>query len=85
MAPGTGLLVDYTLVPVTAGEYPHGEGQVWADASSAHAAALILRLLDDPAEARAMGRRAQAHVRQTLSVEAMGRRYLDRLTAIGRA
>ncbi len=82
MAPGTGLLVDYTLVPVGPDEYPHGEGQVWADASSAHAAELILRLLDDPAEARAMGRRAQAHISETLSLEAMGRRYLDRLTAI---
>ncbi len=85
MAPGTGLLVDYALIPVGPGEYPHGDGQVWADASSTHAAELIVQLLDDPAEASAMGRRAKVHIHETLSVEAMGRRYLERLTAIGRA
>jgi glycosyltransferase involved in cell wall biosynthesis len=85
MAPGTGLLVDHELVPVAPGAYPHGEGQVWAEASPEHAAELIEQLLDDPAETRAMGRRAQAHVRETLSVEAIGRRYLGRLEAIGRA
>ncbi|HEY0437640.1 MAG TPA: glycosyltransferase [Phenylobacterium sp.] len=85
MAPGTGLLVDHELVPVAPGAYPHGDGQVWAEASVEHAAALIEQLLDDPAAARAMGRRAQAHVRETLSVDAIGKRYLERLAAIGRA
>jgi glycosyltransferase involved in cell wall biosynthesis len=85
MAPGTGLMVDYELVPVAPGAYPHGEGQVWAEASPEHAATLIEQLLDDPAATRAMGRRAQAHVRETLSVAAIGRRYLERLEAIGRA
>jgi len=85
MAPGTGLLVDHALVPVAPGAYPHGDGQVWAEASPEHAATLIEQLLDDPAATRAMGRCAQAHVRETLSVEAVGRRYLERLQAIGRA
>ena len=82
MAPGTGLLVDHHLVPVAAGAYPHGEGQVWAEASPEHAADLIEKLLDDPAGTRAMGKRAQAHVRDTLSIEAIGERYLARLRAI---
>ena len=84
MAEGTGLLVGHDVVPVAPGGYPHGEGQVWAEASVEHAAALIEQLLDDPAGTRAMGRRAQQHVRETLSVEAIGRRYLERLDAIGR-
>jgi glycosyltransferase involved in cell wall biosynthesis len=82
MAPGTGLLVDHQLVPVAPGAYPHGEGQVWAQASPEHAADLIEQLLDDPVAARAMGRRAQAHVRDTLSIKAIGERYLERLRAI---
>jgi glycosyltransferase involved in cell wall biosynthesis len=84
MAPGTSLLVDYQLVPVAPGAYPHGEGQVWAEPSAEHAAALIEQLLDDPAVARAMGARARAHVEKTLSLKAAGRRIRARLKAIGR-
>jgi glycosyltransferase involved in cell wall biosynthesis len=84
MVPGTGLLVDYELVPVAPGAYPRGEGQVWADPSPEHAADLIEQLLDDPAAARAMGRRARAHIGATLSLESAGRRLLARLEAIGR-
>jgi glycosyltransferase involved in cell wall biosynthesis len=85
MVPGTGLLVDYDLVPVTPGAYPQGNGQVWAEASPDHASRLIEQLLDDPAEARAMGARARAHIRANYSVQAIGRRYVERLEAIGRA
>ena len=84
MVPGTGLLVDYELVPVAPGAYPHGDGQVWAEASPEHASQLIEELLDDPAAARAMGARAQAHIREHYSVRALGRRYFERLNAIGR-
>jgi len=84
MAPGTSLLVDYDLVPVPAGAYPHGDGQVWAEASPEHAARLIEQLLDDPAETRAMGERARRHIATQFSVEAIGRRYVARLADIGR-
>ncbi len=85
MVPGTGLLVDYELIPVKAGAYPHGEGQVWADASPEHASRLLEQLLDDPGEARAMGARGRAFIREHYSVEAIGRRALARLAEIGRA
>ena len=84
MPPGTGLLVDYELVPLAPGAYPHGDGQVWAEASPEHASRLIEQLLDDPAEARAMGARAKAFLREHYSTAALGRRYLERLEAIGR-
>jgi glycosyltransferase involved in cell wall biosynthesis len=84
MPPGTGLLVDYQLVAVAPGAYPHGEGQVWAEASPEHASRLIEQLLDDPAEARAMGARGRAFMRENYSTQAMGRRYVDRLASIGR-
>jgi glycosyltransferase involved in cell wall biosynthesis len=85
MPPGTSLLVDYELVPVAPGAYPEGQGQVWAEASPEHASRLIEQLLDDPAETRAMGARAKAFMREHYSVEALGQRYVERLTAIGRA
>ena len=82
MAPGTGLLVDYELKPVAPGAYPQGEGQVWAEASPEHASRLIEQLLDDPAAARAMGARARRFIAEHYSVEAIGRRYVQRLQAI---
>jgi glycosyltransferase involved in cell wall biosynthesis len=39
-------LVNYTLIPVGEGQYPHGEGQVWADPDVAHAAALMYRFYE---------------------------------------
>jgi glycosyltransferase involved in cell wall biosynthesis len=85
MAPGTSLLVDYRLIPVAPGAYPHGDGQVWADASPEHASQLIEQLMDDPAAARAMGARGREHIRTEFSVGAVGRRYADRLAAIRKA
>jgi glycosyltransferase involved in cell wall biosynthesis len=82
MPEGTGLLVDYELIPVAPGAYPHGEGQRWADASPEHASRLLEQLLDNPAEARAMGARAKAFIGEHYSTTALGRRYLERLTAI---
>lgn len=82
MVPGTGLLVDYELVPVAPGAYPHGEGQVWAEASAEHASHLLEQLMDNPAEARAMGARGRAHIAEHYSVEAVGRRALARLQSI---
>lgn len=84
MAPGTGLLVDYELVPVAPGAYPHGDGQVWAEASPEHAATLMEQLLDDPVEARAMGARGRRFVAEHYALRAIGERYLERLGAIGR-
>ena len=40
-------LVDYTLIPVEAGQYPYAEGQVWADPDVAHAARLMKRFVDE--------------------------------------
>jgi glycosyltransferase involved in cell wall biosynthesis len=82
MPEGTGLLVDYELIPVAPGAYPHGEGQRWADALPEHASRLLEQLLDNPAEARAMGARAKAFIGEHYSTTALGRRYLERLTAI---
>ena len=85
MQPGQGLLVDYDLVPVAPGAYPHGEGQVWAEASPHHASRLLEQLLDHPAEARARGAAGRAYIGEAYSVSAVGRMAMARLKAIGRA
>lgn len=81
MTPETSRLVDYRLIPVAPGAYPQGDGQVWADADPAHAADILEALLDDPAGARALGRRARTHMAAHFSYRAVGLRYLERLDA----
>ncbi|WP_309642809.1 glycosyltransferase family 4 protein [Phenylobacterium sp.] len=82
MTPRTSRLVDYKLIPVADGAYLHGEGQVWADASVDHAVTLLAALVDDPAEARALGARAKRHIRTHFSARAIGLRYAGRLEQI---
>jgi len=79
MTPETGRLVDYRLIPVAEGTYLFGEGQVWADPSVDHAVQLLAGLVDDPAEARALGVRARHHIRTHFSARAIGLRYAARL------
>lgn len=85
MTPETSLLVDYDLIPVPEGAYLFPEGQVWADAQVDHAVQLMARMLDDPAEARALGRRASRHIRTNFSARAVGLRYTARLDELARA
>lgn len=76
------LLLDYRLVPVAEGAYPFGEGQVWASADVDQAAHHMARLVDDPAFARALGRRAAARIRRDFSYRAIGLNYRARLGEI---
>ena len=75
----TGVAVDYELIPVAQGAYPHGEGQVWADPSVEDAAQRLLELIRDPLQARALARQGQAHILQTHSNRACGLEILARL------
>jgi glycosyltransferase involved in cell wall biosynthesis len=75
-------LVDYRLVAVKDGEYPHAEAQVWADADVGHAAQILVRLIDHPAFAKELGERARAHMQANYSDAVIGRRYRARLEAI---
>jgi glycosyltransferase involved in cell wall biosynthesis len=84
MTPETALLVGATTVPVPEGQCPHAAGQVWADPDVEHAAAHMIRLLDDPEGGRALGARASAHVRTRFSQRACGLRYAARLAELAR-
>ncbi|WP_395673845.1 glycosyltransferase family 4 protein [Phenylobacterium sp.] len=84
MAEGTSLKVDYELIPVARGAYPHGDGQVWAEPSVEHAARLIAGLVDDPGAAAAMGERARRHMAEHFSYAAVGARARAALEALMR-
>lgn len=82
MTPETAMLVDYKLISVQEGQYPHAAGQVWADPDVEQAAAHMVRLLDDPDAGRALGARASAHVRTHFSRRSCGLRYAARLAEL---
>lgn len=49
VSPETGFPVGYRLVSVEPGQYPFGEGQVWADPDVMHAAWHMARIFSEPA------------------------------------
>lgn len=76
------VLVGYQLVPVKPGEYPHGEGQHWAEADITQAALRMKGLADDPQAARELGRRGRERVTQLLSRKQAADRILARVACI---
>ena len=79
------LLVSYDLVPLQPDEYPHWQGQSWADPDVDHAWSLLRPVLDDPDRGRAIARQGQADVLRTHGNRAVGLRILDRLERIAAA
>jgi glycosyltransferase involved in cell wall biosynthesis len=79
MNPGNSCVVSYRLIDVQAGEYPYPEGQVWAEPDLQVAAFHMRRLVDDPAYAQDLGRRAQQHMTREFSADAIGARIAAEL------
>lgn len=72
-------LVDYDLVPVGENEYPHGEGQVWAEARLESAIAMMEDVWLDREGARRRAALAKRHMANHFSPRAIGLRYLERV------
>jgi glycosyltransferase involved in cell wall biosynthesis len=85
MTPETSLLINYDLVPVREGQYPHWAGQEWAEARREHAVDHLIALIDDPRLGLAMGRAAGIRMRKYFSHRAQGVRYLERIEEIERS
>jgi glycosyltransferase involved in cell wall biosynthesis len=75
----TGVAVAYRLVELDAGDYPHGDGQVWAEADVDDAVAQVTALLAEPKRARELARAGQAAVLRGWSHRALGLRMLERV------
>jgi glycosyltransferase involved in cell wall biosynthesis len=79
-------LVRAEPAPVPEGTPIYPAGSWWSDPDPEHAASIMRRVLSDPADARARGRRAAALVRERLAPRVVGdlvRRELERLAATG--
>ena len=82
MSDETACLVDFQLIPVGVDEYPHAQGQMWADPDVDQAVYYMVRLVDDHGFGRQVGERASSHIRTHFSHRACGIRYLQRLEAV---
>lgn len=82
MNPGNSYLVNFDRVRLEESVDPYPRGAVWAEPDVHHAAMLMSRVYDHPAEAKAVGARAQAEVATLLSLAAAGERMARRLEEI---
>ncbi|EXJ16679.1 hypothetical protein D779_3993 [Imhoffiella purpurea] len=76
-------VVDHTLVAVGEGEYPHGEGQLWAEADVDQASWYMRRLVSERAFAERIADAGARSIREFNGAVAVGRRYAARLDALG--
>jgi len=83
MRPDNSCLVNYTLVPVQKGQYPHAGGQVWAEADVDHAAWHMRRLIENREYREVISNAARETIAEDYSLEKTGARYLRRLRLLG--
>ena len=74
--------IDYKLIPLSDGDYPHYQGQVWADPDWEQASFQMINLVDDPNQGRLLGKRARDHMKSYFSHRSTGLRYINRLDDI---
>ena len=82
MDPAVSLGISYRLIPLTAGDYPYADGQVWAEPDWEEAAFCMTRLVDNPERGRRLGWLASRHMRQHFGYRPAGVRYIGRLEEI---
>jgi glycosyltransferase involved in cell wall biosynthesis len=78
-------LVDFKLIPVEDGQYPHYQGQQWADADVEHAAWYMKKLHADSAYASDVGARGKAYIQENFNQRVIGAIYESRLKKLGLA
>lgn len=82
MNPKVSFAIDYQLIPVQAGEYPHFENQVWADPDIVQASHYMVNLLDSPEIGYQRGQAAKQHMQSKFSYRKIGLNYSLRLDEI---
>ena len=79
------LLVDCEVVPVRGSVPPYTiPGARWAEPNTAHASTLMRRVYDDPPFRAALALRAKRDAERSMSAEAAGRRFAERVAEIHR-
>lgn len=81
--PENSLVVDYKIVPLEAGQYVFGDGQVWAEPNVEHAAQHMRFVFDHSESARDLGMKGQRTIFDEFSAAAVGNQMNTRLAALG--
>ena len=77
------LLVDYQLVPVQMNYiFQYSKGEMWSDPDIEQAGDHMRKLVRDTNFACSFAKRGQELIRTSFSIEAVGKRYKNRLTKI---
>ena len=79
----TSGLINYQLVPVQPGQYPHWQGQHWAEPDTAHAAHWMRKLYENQDLCHLLGAHAARAIRTSHGAVAVGQRMRFRLKEIG--
>jgi len=77
-----GAPVGYSLIRVGKSDYIFPENQYWAEPDIDEAARLLRRAAEDAAWRASLGRAARIRIVTTLSYEAVGKRIVERLSAL---
>ncbi len=73
------LLLPYRLIEVEDNQYPHAEGQVWAEADVEQAVEHMKKLVLDSNYGKRLGEKASRSMRTHFSYRAVGLKYMQRL------
>jgi len=82
MTTSNSCLVDYQMIDLQPGDYPHAEGQRWADPDPHHAARHFERLYLDRALGARLGDQAARDLARDFSVEACMKVMMQRLRRV---
>jgi len=82
MTDETAYLVDHRPVAVGPGAHPYPPTGIWVEPDIDHAAALMRRVVERPAEAREVGRRAARYIAEHHSPVVAGRAMRQRLETV---
>jgi glycosyltransferase involved in cell wall biosynthesis len=78
MTEQTAMLIPHAMIDIDETRLVYRKRMRWADPSVDHAAKAMRSILEKPNEAREMAQRAKAHIQRVLSLEAAGKRFLER-------
>lgn len=79
------LLVDYALVALQDGDYPHWQGQQWADADHDQASHYMSQLVSRPSLGYELGRRAAHSILQSTGFRRSGIHYAEEIARLARS
>jgi glycosyltransferase involved in cell wall biosynthesis len=83
MTPWNSYMVRYKLIPIEKDYGPYKKGQLWADPDIDDATDCMVKVVNDPEDAKLRAKRGQETIKTEFSPEAVGRRILARISAIG--